>query len=79
MGLLLIDAAHAASKTRQENQMLQTNIRNFYPTLTAAAKVAEANMISDPDWSYVCESHDDGATWSVAIYDEDSIKVGYIG
>ncbi|NBW16626.1 MAG: hypothetical protein EBR82_52485 [Caulobacteraceae bacterium] len=59
--------------------MLQTNTRNFYPTLASAAKIAEANIVADPDWSYVCESHNDGATWSVAIYDEDGIKVGYIG
>ena len=59
--------------------MLQTNTRIFYPNLAAASKIAEANIIADPDWVYVCESDNDGATWSVAIYDEDGAKVGYIG
>jgi hypothetical protein len=58
---------------------IETNITKFYPTLAAASKIAEANIIADPDWLYVCESYNDGKTWAVAIYDEESNKIGYIG
>ena len=57
----------------------QENTRIFYPSLVAADKVAQANKADDPDWFYVCESADGGNTWSIGIYDEQFIKVGYIG
>lgn len=58
--------------------MKHDTIRHW-PTLAAASEIALANMQGDPDWSYICESLDNGKTWAVAVYDEEFVKVGYLG
>jgi len=49
----------------------------YWPTLEAAAKIAERNMMDDDGWSYLCESINDGKTWRIAVWEND-LHLGYL-
>lgn len=51
----------------------------FWPSLEAVAKAVAILTANDDEWSYLCESRDNGVTWAIAIYDECNDKIGYIG
>ena len=57
--------------------VINMNQVTYWPTLEAAAKIAERNMIDDPETTYVCESRNDGKTWAVAIWD-NGLHLGYL-